>query len=119
MCWTATTFAAMSAAARQIEDAVYDHAEYVTSRPDAKLLSWTDVEYRLFRTIESQRLNTVISIGFSTVDEFLQCANQVLNRRKSRAGKSLEHHLAAIFNGKASANRGVSNEQYCSRCHNQ
>ena len=89
----------MSAAARQIEDAVYDHAEYVTSRPDAKLLSWTDVEYRLFRTIESQRLNTVISIGFSTVDEFLQCANQVLNRRKSRAGKSLEHHLAAIFNG--------------------
>lgn len=70
----------------------------MTSRPDAKLLSWTDVEYRLFRTIESQRLNTVISIGFSTVDEFLQCANQVLNRRKSRAGKSLEHHLAAIFN---------------------
>ena len=24
-------------------------------------------------------------------------ANQVLNRRKSRAGKSLEHHLSAIF----------------------
>ncbi|MDE5776305.1 MAG: hypothetical protein K2H67_05440 [Treponemataceae bacterium] len=26
-------------------------------------------------------------------------ANQVLNRRKSRAGKSLEHHLATLFNG--------------------
>ena len=26
-------------------------------------------------------------------------ANMVLNRRKSRAGKSLEHHLSAIFDG--------------------
>jgi type II restriction enzyme len=26
-------------------------------------------------------------------------ANTVLNRRKSRAGKSLEHHLSAIFDG--------------------
>ena len=26
-------------------------------------------------------------------------ANMVLNRRKSRAGKSLEHHLAAVFDG--------------------
>mgnify|MGYP002868622352 CR=1 FL=1 len=34
---------------------------------------------------------------FKSVDEFVSMANQVLNRRKSRAGKSLEHHLAAIF----------------------
>lgn len=27
----------------------------------------------------------------------LKMANEVLNRRKSRAGKSLEHHLASIF----------------------
>jgi hypothetical protein len=33
------------------------------------------------------------------VDEFVMMANKVLNRRKSRAGKSLEHHLAAIFDG--------------------
>ena len=26
-------------------------------------------------------------------------ANMVLNRRKSRAGKSLEHHLSAVFEG--------------------
>jgi len=31
------------------------------------------------------------------VDDFVAVANQVLNRRKSRAGKSLEHHLSAIF----------------------
>ena len=31
------------------------------------------------------------------MDDFISLANQVLNRRKSRAGKSLEHHLEAIF----------------------
>ena len=31
------------------------------------------------------------------MDDFILLANQVLNRRKSRAGKSLEHHLSAIF----------------------
>ena len=35
--------------------------------------------------------------GFASVEDFITLANQVLNRRKSRAGKSLEHHLAAIF----------------------
>ena len=33
------------------------------------------------------------------LSEFIMLANKVLNRRKSRAGKSLEHHLAAIFDG--------------------
>ena len=37
--------------------------------------------------------------GFSSVDDFIVLANKVLNRRKSRAGKSLEHHLEAIFDG--------------------
>jgi len=31
------------------------------------------------------------------VEDFVDMANKVLNRRKSRAGKSLEHHLSAIF----------------------
>jgi hypothetical protein len=37
--------------------------------------------------------------GFGTVDSFLSLAQVALNRRKSRAGKSLEHHLSAIFDG--------------------
>lgn len=89
----------MSLAARRIEEAVYDHSDFVTKRPDEKLLSWTGVEYRLFRTIENDRLCKVVADGFKTVDDFLGQANKVLNRRKSRAGKSLEHHLAALFDG--------------------
>ena len=32
-----------------------------------------------------------------TVEELVILANTILNRRKSRAGKSLEHHLAEMF----------------------
>jgi hypothetical protein len=43
----------------------------------------------------------MITKGFQTVEQFIEVANMVLNRRKSRAGKSLEHHLAAMFDGNA------------------
>jgi len=89
----------MSEAARRIEDVIYDHAEYIETNPDAKLISWSDVEYRLFRVIENNRYGKFIREGFSSVDDFIEKANAVLNRRKSRAGKSLEHHLSAIFSG--------------------
>lgn len=65
--------------------------------PDALLLGWLDTEYSLFKTIENDRYKSIISRPFSTVDELIECANTLLNRRKSRAGKSLEHHLAEIF----------------------
>lgn len=89
----------MSAAARRIQDAVFDHRELVVTNPDQKLLDWTDLEFRLFKALEYARYADVISQGFVSVEEFVATANQVLNRRKSRAGKSLEHHLAAIFTG--------------------
>lgn len=89
----------MSAAARQIQDAVFNHKEFIRTNPDQKLLDWTDAEFRLFRALEYARYSKMISNGFSTVDDFITIANQVLNRRKSRAGKSLEHHLSAIFDG--------------------
>ncbi len=89
----------MSAAARQIEDDIYDHAEYIRTSPDNKLLNWSELEYRLFRAIENNRYGRFVANGFASVDEFIEKANMVLNRRKSRAGKSLEHHLGAIFSG--------------------
>ena len=55
------------------------------------------MEYKLFRAIEYARYGNVIANGFHSVEEFIGTANAVLNRRKSRAGKSLEHHLSAIF----------------------
>ena len=89
----------MSAAARDISNRVYNHIEFVRTNPDLKLIDWTNMEYALFRALEHARYGETISKGFSTVEEFVTMANMVLNRRKSRAGKSLEHHLAAIFDG--------------------
>ena len=61
------------------------------------LLNWTDTEYILFQKIENKICKNIIGTPFHDVKSFIVAANQILNRRKSRAGKSLEHHLAAIF----------------------
>lgn len=89
----------MSAAARNIQNRAYDHIEYIQTNPDRKLIEWTNMEYTLFRALEYARYGDLITKGFTSVDEFVKVANMVLNRRKSRAGKSLEHHLSAIFDG--------------------
>lgn len=89
----------MSKAARDIQNTVYNHKEYIVKNPDRKLIDWTETEYRLFRALEYARYGDMITHGFSSVEEFISTANAVLNRRKSRAGKSLEHHLSALFEG--------------------
>ena len=89
----------MSLAAQRIQNFVFDHEENIQLRPDDKLLDWTEVEYRLFRAIEHERYGVLIKNGFSDVEKFIELANQVLNRRKSRAGKSFEHHLSSLFTG--------------------
>ncbi len=87
----------MSSAARRIVFEVFSRKLITVSDPDTALLQWTEAEYRLFREIEHSRYGNTIAHGFKSVDDFITLANQVLNRRKSRAGKSLEHHLSAIF----------------------
>ena len=89
----------MSASARYIAEKTYDHVEFIRTNPDRKIISWTNTEYALFRALEYARYGEIIKKGFQSVEEFVKVANAVLNRRKSRAGKSLEHHLAAIFDG--------------------
>lgn len=88
---------AMASAARAIAYAAKIKKALAITNPDKVLLEWTDEEYTLFRALEQSRYGNLVTNGFSTVDEFVALANQVLNRRKSRAGKSLEHHLAALF----------------------
>ena len=87
----------MSQAARNIQYQVYLNRSLAVNDPDSILLRWTEQEYTLFRAIEHARYGDIVARGFSSVEAFVVMANQVLNRRKSRAGKSLEHHLAAIF----------------------
>lgn len=87
----------MATRAREIYYRVFNHFENIRNNPDGELIKWIDMEYRLFRRLEYERYTDIINRGFKCVDDFIDTANIILNRRKSRAGKSLEHHLSAIF----------------------
>lgn len=88
----------MAAGARDCFNRAYNIADAaLKNKPDDILLNWVDTEYRLFRFMEEKVYADIMTKPFGSIDAFVQMANEVLNRRKSRAGKSLEHHLADIF----------------------
>jgi hypothetical protein len=65
--------------------------------PDKILLKWLDAEFQLFKIIELEVYSEKIKTPFKNVEELVEIANTILNRRKSRAGKSLEYHLEEVF----------------------
>jgi hypothetical protein len=80
----------------------YNSSHKVTSNvikfdPDKILLKWLDSEFQLFKLIELAVYSETIKTPFSSVEQLVEIANTILNRRKSRAGKSLELHLAEVF----------------------
>lgn len=71
---------------------------HIVENPDSNLLKWIDTEYHLFRLMEGKLYGDILARTFESVEQMVEISNSVLNRRKSRAGKSLEHHLSYIFN---------------------
>lgn len=69
----------------------------ISEKPDKVLGEWLDTESSLFYLLEDKIYKPIYTTPFDSVFDFTKAANEVLNRRKSRAGKSLEHHLAEIF----------------------
>lgn len=69
----------------------------ICQNPDEILLKWIDTEYYLFRSFEEKIYAPLYSSPFPNCQELIKVSNMILNRRKSRAGKSLEHHLSTIF----------------------
>ena len=70
--------------------------------PDATLLAWLEHEESLFRCLERRVVEQRLRRGFIDedgvdVDGFISFSLSVQNRRKSRMGQSLEHHVAAVF----------------------
>ncbi len=71
--------------------------------PDGTILKWYDREEIMFRNMERHLIQERLRSGFTTssgvdVDAFIKFSLSVNNRRKSRAGLSLENHLEALFN---------------------
>lgn len=66
---------------------------------DSLLMARRKVEFEVFSKIEKQHLAPVLKDGIDDSDSLIQIANKILNRRKSRSGRSLELHLSSIFRG--------------------
>lgn len=69
----------------------------ILTNPDKVLIKWIESEYELFKALENNRYSGIIKTPFKNVESLVKTANMILNRRKSRAGKSLEHHLSQVF----------------------
>ena len=71
--------------------------------PDAVIMAWVEQEELLFRRLERRIVAHRLRSGFmatetdADVEGFLSFSLSVQNRRKSRAGQSLEHHLETLF----------------------
>ncbi|MFF7710748.1 type II restriction endonuclease [Pseudomonas sp. NPDC007930] len=64
---------------------------------DTMLMAWMNHEEMLFRTLERYLVQVQLDNGFDSVEHFIKVSLSVQNRRKSRVGHALEHHLAAVF----------------------
>ncbi len=66
--------------------------------PDNTLIAWLQQEEMLFRLLEKHLISERLRQGFEDdVDAFISYSLSVQNRRKSRAGQSLENHLEQLF----------------------
>jgi hypothetical protein len=65
--------------------------------PDNRLLRRRECEFEIFRSVEEAVELPVIKAGFASIDEFVARAQTILQRRKSRSGRSLELHAKALF----------------------
>jgi hypothetical protein len=65
--------------------------------PDDALMKGMSSEYDLFRMVERQLCQQEIVRVFRDVQDFVDTASTILNRRKSRAGRALENHVEQML----------------------
>ncbi len=65
---------------------------------DEMLMRCVEAEYALFRLVERRLCEPEISRVFKSVEDFIETAARIMNRRKSRAGRSLENHVGHVLN---------------------
>ncbi len=88
----------VSANARNIFNKAFNISPALAiAQPDAQLVKWLTTEFELFKAIENSRYGEKIKSPFKSVEDLIEFSNTILNRRKNRAGKSLENHLSEVF----------------------
>ncbi|MEQ9403726.1 MAG: type II restriction endonuclease [Cyclobacteriaceae bacterium] len=98
----------------------FDKEVSIIEEPDETLMKWIGFEESLFRRLERHIVSKRLEEGFSDdgnadVDGFITFSLSVQNRRKARAGLSLENHLEQIFDlHKIDYQRGARTENNAS-----
>lgn len=87
--------AAISSKAQSILELHYGQNRRMSS--DARLIRLRAIEFGIFRKLEDSMYGERLSRPFENVDDLVSFGNTVLQRRKSRSGKSLEHHLSYLM----------------------
>lgn len=65
---------------------------------DEALITAYQTEYQLFQSVERQVCqNEVSGRLFKNIDDFIQTAASIMNRRKARAGRSFENHVEYLL----------------------
>lgn len=64
---------------------------------DVRLIQRRQCEYQIFQSIEEAVTLPIIHRGFGSLNDFIAQAQTVLQRRKARAGRSLELHIRQIL----------------------
>ena len=70
--------------------------------PDLALIAWMDHTQNLSEHLERHLVSDRLKAGFvidgaADLDGFIEFSKSVLNRRRSRAGAGLEHHIEALL----------------------
>lgn len=87
------TFSAV--ARRAVTDCI---THFINKSADDRLMLCHGTEYKLFQMAERKLCaNEIGGRLFRSVDDFLKTASRIMNRRKSRAGWSLENHIDQVL----------------------
>ncbi len=70
---------------------------HATLSPDLRLMRRRACEFEMYQSVEEAIELPLIRAGFTTIDGFIARAQTILQRRKSRSGRSLELHARQIF----------------------
>lgn len=93
-----TAFPTTAEFAREALDAlVHCIRDFMRKPSDEQLTRCVTAEYDLFRLVERKLCEPEVVRVFSSVDDFLLTAQTILQRRKSRAGRSLENHVERLL----------------------
>lgn len=65
--------------------------------PDDRLIRRRKCEFEIFQSVENALEGPKVRDGFASLPSFLALAQTILQRRKSRSGRSLELHAREIF----------------------